>query len=270
MADRKTKRKLGPSEGQQQATAEPGGATSGQQSSFQQSFKQGSAFHANGKGAQQGARSLKPPRAVFSSDEQQKGLDISTTVVPPVSSVPSQGRQPLEAGTPVPAWRSLQTNDVSGFRAEGVADEENKRCCLADSSVRGAAVDSVCPVTAILDLGSGISTISESVAAKLQAAVPDVQIVGPMTNGQYVKMVDGKLVLVKQKSCPVRTVLHTMWGLVVMDPISYGFLSGKENVVILDSSILAPLEINMYDSLGECARKLNLAVQGVESPNFKK
>ena len=42
--------------GQQQATAQPGGATSGQQSSFEQVFKQGAgtASHANGKGAQQG------------------------------------------------------------------------------------------------------------------------------------------------------------------------------------------------------------------------
>ena len=69
--------------------------------------------------------------------------------------------------------------------------------------VPGAAVESVCPVTAILDPGSGIS-MSENVAAKLQAAVHDVQIVGPMTNDQYVKMADGKLVKVKHNSCPVR------------------------------------------------------------------
>ena len=79
---------------------------------------------------------------------------------------------------------------------------------LADLYIPGAAAKSVCAVTAILDSGSGISTMSESVAAKLQAAVPDVQNVGPMTYDQYVKMVDGKLV-VKQKSCPVRTALHT-------------------------------------------------------------
>ena len=40
-------------------------------------------------------------RAVFSSDGQQGGLGITTTVVPPVLSVPSQGQQPLEAGAPV-------------------------------------------------------------------------------------------------------------------------------------------------------------------------
>ena len=39
--------------------------------------------------------------------------------------------------------------------------------CLTDLSVSGAALKSVCPVTAILDSGSGISTMSEAVAAKL-------------------------------------------------------------------------------------------------------
>ena len=117
-------------------------------------------------------------------------------MVPPVSSVPSQGRRPPESGAPVTAWRALQTGEVTGFRAEGVAVDEKEKDCLADLSVPGAAVKSVCPVTAILDSGSGISTKSESAAAKLQAAVPDVQIVGPMTDDQFLKMADGILVLV--------------------------------------------------------------------------
>ena len=152
--------------------------------------------------------SLTPTHAVFWSDGQQEGLDISATVVPPVSSVPSQGRQPPRVGAPAPAWRALQTKEAIGFRAEGVAVDEKETCCLADLSVLGAAVKSVCPVAATLDSGSGISTMSESVAAKLQATVPDVQIVGPMTDDQYVKVSDGKLVLVKQKSCPVQTALR--------------------------------------------------------------
>ena len=120
---------------------------------------------------------------------------------------------------------------------------------MADLSVPGAAAKSVCPGTTILDSGSGISTISESVAPKLQTAVPDVQIVGPMTDDQYVKMADGKLVLRKQKSYPVRTALHTMWGPVVMDPVSYAVLPSKEDVVILRSPTLAALGINCTTAL---------------------
>ena len=79
-------------------------------------------------------------RAVFSSDGRQEGLDISTTVVPPVSSVPSQGQQPLEAWAPVPAWYALQTIEVTGCRAKGVAVDVKEKCCLADLSVLRAAV----------------------------------------------------------------------------------------------------------------------------------
>ena len=115
------------------------------------------------------------------------------------------------------------------------------------------AVDekSVYPRTTIMDSGSGITTISESVAAKLKAAVPDVQIVGPMTEGQYVNTTDGKLMQVKQKLCPVKAALHTMWGPVVMDPVSYAVLPGKEDVVIVGSLPLAVLGINVYGSFGE-------------------
>ena len=87
---------------------------------------------------------------------------------------------------------------------------EKMKCCLADLSVPEATIKSVCPVTTILDSGSGISTVSEGVAVKLQVTVPVVQIVGPMNDDQYMKMATGKLVLVEQKLCPVRTALHTV------------------------------------------------------------
>ena len=59
--------------------------------------REGPAFH-----VQQVARSFTPMRAVSSSNGQQEG-DISASVPLPMSSVPSQGRQPPEAGAPVPA-----------------------------------------------------------------------------------------------------------------------------------------------------------------------
>ena len=69
----------------------------------------------------------------------------------------------------------------------------------------------------------------KSLTTKLQATVPDAQIVGPMTDDQYVNMADGKVVLVKQISSPVRTALHTMRGLGVMDSVSYAVLAGNED-----------------------------------------
>ena len=90
-----------------------------------------------------------------------------------------------------------------------------------------------------------------------------------MTDDQHVKMADGKLVLVKQKSCPVETTLHTMCGPVVMDPVLYAVLPGNEDMGILGSPTLAALGTNVHDILDECARKRKLSVQGVESSNFK-
>ena len=44
--------------------------------------------------------------------------------------------------------------------------------CLAELSVPGVVVKSVCPVTAILDSGSGITIMLESVAANWRLPVP--------------------------------------------------------------------------------------------------
>ena len=54
-----------------------------------------------------------------------------------------------------------------------------------------------------------------------------------------------------------------------MDPVSYAVLPSKEDVVLLGSPTLAALGIDGYDSLGECARKRNLSVQGIEPLNLK-
>ena len=113
-----------------------------------------------------------PTRAVFSSDLQQEGLDISATMVPLVSWGPSQGRHPPEARVLVPAWRALQTDEVTGFRAECVSVDEKEKCCFDDLSVPGAAVKSVCPVTMILDSESGISTMPESVMQNCRLPFP--------------------------------------------------------------------------------------------------
>ena len=74
-----------------------------------------------------------------------------------------------------PAWHAIRlTDEVTGLSIEGAAVDEKYKCYLVDLSVPGGAVMSVCPATAILNSGSSISTMSKSVAVKLQAAVPDV------------------------------------------------------------------------------------------------
>ena len=124
-------------------------------------------------------------------------------------------------------------------------------------------------MTAILDSRSGISHHVGKYGRKIAGRRSRHSDRG--TNGRrpICQTVDGKLVLVKQKSCPVRTALHTKWGPVVTDPVSYAVLRGKEDVVILTSPTLVALGINVYDSLDECVSKRNLSVQCVESSNFK-
>ena len=51
--------------------------------------------------------------------------------------------------------------------------------------------------------------------------------------------------------------------------VHYFGREGGHDYLTQHSTILVSLRINMHDSLGECARKHNLSVQGVESPNFK-
>ena len=78
----------------------------------------------------------------------------------------------------------------------------------------------------------------------------DCDLYRSMTDDQYVKMADDKLVLVKQKSCPVRTALHKMWRPVVMDPVSYAVLPGEEDMMILGSPTLAALRITCMTANG--------------------
>ena len=91
-------------------------------------------------------------------------------MVAPVSSVPCQGRQPPE----VTGFQRclVPYKRVTGFRTEGAAVHDKEKCCLADLSIPGAVVESACPVKAIVDSGSGILTISKSVAAKLRPLFP--------------------------------------------------------------------------------------------------
>ena len=68
----------------------------------------------------------------------------------------------------------------------------------------GAAVDAV----TILDSGSGITTMSAGIAHKLQAAFPDVQVVGGMTRPGKLKVADGRVLEVQDKTCPARIALN--------------------------------------------------------------
>ena len=126
------------------------------------------------------------------------------------------------------------------------------------------AVDAI----AILDSGSVITTIYPGIAQKLQAAFPDVQVVGGMSHPGKLKVADGRVLAVEKKTCPVRVALQTSWGLVTLDPFSFSVMPGDDDVVIFGNPTLKLLDIYVYDSLGARARK-RAALTGVDTAAYR-
>ena len=60
----------------------------------------------------------------------------------------------------------------------------------------------------ILDSGSGIATMSAGIANKLQAAFPNLQVVRSMAHPGKHKVADGRVLVVQERTCPVRIALH--------------------------------------------------------------
>ena len=119
-------------------------------------------------------------------------------------------------------------------------------------------------VVAILDSGSGTTTMCAGIAHKLQAAFPDVQVVGGMTHPWKLKVADGRVLAVQEETCPVRIALHTSWRLVTMDPFSFVVMPGDDDVVIRGNPTLKLLGIHVYDSLGARA-----APTGVDTAAYR-
>ena len=68
----------------------------------------------------------------------------------------------------------------------------------------GAADTTAVDVVAILDSGSGVTTMSVGIMNKLQAAFPDVQVGGGMSHPGSIKLAESRVLVVEQKTCPVR------------------------------------------------------------------
>ena len=153
---------------------------------------------------------------------------------------------------------------MSGFGSEGVAVDEREKWCQVSWSAPGAAVMAAVDAVAILDSGSGITTMPTGIANKLQAAFPDVPVVGGMAHPGKLKVADGRVLVVQVRTCPVRIALHTSWGLVTMDPFSFAVMPGDEDVFIFGNPTLKLLGIDVYDILGARARE-RAALTGVDT-----
>ena len=143
-----------------------------------------------------------------------------------------------------------------------------KKGCQISLSEPGAAYITAVDAVAIFDSGSGITTMSAGIANNLQAAFPDVQVVGGMAHPGKLKVTDGRVLVVQERTCPVRIALHTSWGLVTMDPFSFAVMSGDDDVVILDNPTLKLLGSDVYDILGTRAREC-AALTGVDTAAYR-
>ena len=110
-----------------------------------------------------------------------------------------------------PAFREVLSGGMSGFDAEGAAVDKREKWCQASLSVPGAADVTTVDAVAILDSGSGITTMSVGIANKLQAAFPDVRVVRGMSHPGKLRGADDWVLAVEQRTCPVRVELRTSW-----------------------------------------------------------
>lgn len=89
-----------------------------------------------------------------------------------------------------------------------------------------------------------------------------MQTIEGMDKSRELKVADGGVLQVTQKTCPIRISLHINWGQISLDPFSFAVMPGNDNVVIIGSPKLPTLGIDMYDSLGEHARAAHDTVIG--------
>lgn len=150
-------------------------------------------------------------------------------------------------GQYVPAWRSIQTDVQSGFTKEGIAADDCNKWCLGDLFVVGAQRMAVCYVTAILDTGSGLTTASARATATLQANYPHVNLIAPMEDSQQVRVANGHVRHVIEKTCLVRVALHTSWGPVMMDLFSFAVMPGTDGDNSLGNPTMKARNIDIYE-----------------------
>ena len=82
-----------------------------------------------------------------------------------------------------------------------------------------------------------------------------VRVVGGMAHPGKLKVADGRVLVVQERTCPVRVALHTSWGLVTMDPFLLQSCRATTMLIFSETPTLKRLVIDVYDSLGARARE---------------
>ena len=89
-----------------------------------------------------------------------------------------------------------------------------------------------------------------------------------MAHPGKLKVADGRVLVVQERTCALQIALHTIWGLVTMDASSFAVMPGDDDVVSLGNPTLKLLGINVYNSLGARARE-RAALTGVDTAAYR-
>ncbi|CAB1109830.1 unnamed protein product [Ectocarpus sp. CCAP 1310/34] len=200
-------------------------------------------------------------------DAKESGDDHG---VVPSSPLPEDGEAASPGAAPAAtAWRGVSAGGEHRLLQEEFDANAHDRSCQVDLSVPGMSCPDVCPAVGILDSGAGLTAMSASVAQKLQKKCPDVSVVVSTDHPHQVKTVEGRLVTVTEKTCPVRMTIHTQWGPVVLDPRAFAVMPGTDDVVIIGDPTLTKLGIDVYEAMAQHALKeRDMEVRGVDTPGF--
>lgn len=154
----------------------------------------------------------------------------------------------------VSSWRAVSSGGKSASTPDGVEIEPRELSCRVDITVAHAQNPKPCPMKAVLDTGAGLSTITTCLVRKLQAYNPDVRVVEAMQQEHKLRVVDGRELFVKEKTCPVNVAIHTSWGPTVLRSQRLAIMPGTDDVVVIGSPMLKHLGIDVYKAVGDRTR----------------
>lgn len=101
------------------------------------------------------------------------------------------------------------------------------------------------------------------------AEAQKVAITRTMNPSQSLRVADGRPLQVTEMTCPVRMALHTSFGPVTLDPFVFAVMPGTDDLLVLGCPMLEVLNLNIYTSLTECARrKVECRAKPMEIENY--
>ena len=232
--------------------------TQGQQQRSQGAQQAKGTFAARG-GAQQTSRATTDAsvvtRAVAPAGEGAQGGGVSDGL-PPDPLCPVKELLAGKSTAPVvSSWRAVSPGGKSASMPDGVEIEPRELSCWVDTSVAHAQNPKPCPMKAVLDTDAGLSTITTCLVRKLQAYNPDVRVVEAMQQEHKLRVVDGRELFVKEKTCPVNVAIHTSWGpTVVLRSQRFAIMPGTDDVAVIGSPMLKHLGIDVYKAVEDRTR----------------